>query len=455
MTDKNEDKQNIPQLMKKVAGELKPSSDLIQTPLKIEDKHATLLYIKTVVDGARIQDSIIRPFYELASQEHFEAYINSLPNKLELPADEQLPIDLTMGKLLIALGDQCALLDYRLVHTEQMLDAELEPTIHGPQLALSEDLETNINVIRQRFNNKSLKVETPQLNDRTHRTIALLYDETIVKKQALKMVKQKLEELDMSIIQTSGDLQLYLNDSKVTLFPSTILTERPDRAVYNLNAGKVILLVDGSPHAILAPVIFFDFMVSMEDNYHTFLISKSTLALRYLGLLTCVLLPGLYIAFTAYNPDILRIELALSVAGSRIGVPYPSFIEVILMMIFIEFLTEASIRLPKAISGTATTVGGLILGTALTDAGLASNIMIIIVALVAIATFIIPVNEMSFAIRIGRMLLVLFSSIFGLVGLTLGLLGSILYLTNKESFGETYLRLYWKDQKQELKGTTK
>lgn len=167
------------------------------------------------------------------------------------------------------------------------------------------------------------------------------------------------------------------------------------------------------------------------------------------------MLPGLYVAFTSYNPEILRIELALSVAGSRIGVPYPSFIEVILMLIFIEFLTEASIRLPKAVSATATTVGGLILGTALTEAALASNVMIIIVALVAIATFIIPVNEMSFAIRIGRTSLLIFATLFGLIGLTLGFLGSIMYLTNKESFGETYLRIYWKNQKQELKGTTK
>lgn len=454
--DKNNKKVSVvPDLMLTVIEALKPSSDLMQIPLHIEKKNAILLFIKTVVDGAQIQNTIIKPFFELASEEHFEAYINSLPNKIDMPSPDQLVTDLTMGKLLIAVQDRLVLLDFRLVHTENVHEAIMEPTIHGPQFALSEDLETNINIIRQRFNNKSLKVETQQLNDKTHRAIGILYDDTAVKTRVLEMIKLKLKKLDMSIIQTSGDLQLYLNDSKFTIFPSTILTERPDRIIYNIDSGKVILLVDGSPHAIIAPVVFFDFLVSMEDNYHSFWISKSAIVLRYLGLITCVLLPGLYVAVTSYNPEVLRIELALSVAGSRIGVPYSSFLEVMLMLIFIEFLTEASIRLPKAVSATATTVGGLILGTALTEAALASNVMIIVVALVAIATFIIPVNEMSFSVRIGRFALLIFTTLFGLTGLVLGFLGSIMYLTNKESFGETYLRFYWKSQKQELKGSKK
>lgn len=137
-----------------------------------------------------------------------------------------------------------------------------------------------------------------------------------------------------------------------------MITERPDRIVYNLNNGKVIIAVDGSPDVLIAPVIFFDFMASMENNYHIFNVTIFTILLRYVGLFTCVLLPSVYVAVTSYNPDILRIELALTIAGGRIGVPYPSFIEVVFMLFFMELLTEASMRLPKAVSSTATTVGG-------------------------------------------------------------------------------------------------
>jgi len=155
-----------------------------------------------------------------------------------------------------------------------------------------------------------------------------------------------------------------------------------------------------------------------------------------------VILPGFYVGVATFSPAILRTELALTVAGSRIGVPFTPFIEVLFMLFFMELLVEASIRLPKAVSSTATTVGGLILGTAVTEAALASNIMVIIVAAVAISTFVIPVNELAFTIRIVRLLLLFVTTLFGMAGLTMGLLALVMYLTHLSSFGEPYLRFY-------------
>lgn len=163
------------------------------------------------------------------------------------------------------------------------------------------------------------------------------------------------------------------------------------------------------------------------------------------------LLPSIYVVVTSYNPDIMRLELALTVAGGRIGVPYPSFIEVFFMLFFVELLTEASMRLPKAVSSTATTVGGLILGTAATEAALTSNIMIIVISAVAISTFIIPINEMSFAIRVLRLLLLVYTILFGAVGLVVGFIGLIMLLVNKESYGRPYLSIPWMNKNDELR----
>src|SRR5699024_3462119 len=162
-------------------------------------------------------------------------------------------------------------------------------------------------------------------------------------------------------------------------------------------------------------------------------------------------LPAIYVGVTSYTPDILRTELALTVAASSIGVPYPSFIEVFFMLIFIELLTEASLRLPNSISATATTVGGLILGTAAVEAALTSNIMGIVVSLVSISTFVIPISEMNYAVRVCRFLLLLYTTVFGLAGMLLGMLGLLLFLVNKDSFGEPYLRMFWKNRQEELK----
>lgn len=435
--------------MKEVVEKMNNSEDILTIPLQLGDNYAFVLYIKTVVDGLKLQNIIIKPFFELKSTEFFSSYIQSLPDIAKMKTGDELLIQLTKGHVLIAIQEQFFLVDIKMITASTPQPALMEPTIYGPQLALSEAIETNLNMIRHRYLEPSLTIETVQLKDKSHQSIALIYDKKIVKQSVLDEIQKKIKELDNPLIESSGDLQLFLNSTKFSLFPVLLLTERPDRITYNLANGKVVIMMDGSPQAIVAPVVFYDFMVSMEDNYHSFWISIFTLILRYVGILTCILLPAMYVAVTSYTPDIFRVELALSVAGSRLGVPYPSFIEVLFMLLFMEFLIEASIRLPKAISATATTVGGLILGTAATEAALTSNIMIIIVSAVAITSFVIPISEMSFAIRICRYLLLAFTTLFGTVGLMLGFLGIIMFLTNKESFGEPFLKINWKSTKRE------
>lgn len=435
--------------MKEVVEKMNNSEDILTIPLQLGDNYAFVLYLKTVVDGLKLQNIIIKPFFELKSTEFFSSYIQSLPDIAKMKTGDELLIQLTKGHVLIAIQEQFFLIDIKMITASSPQPALMEPTIYGPQLALSEAIETNLNMIRHRYLEPSLTIESVQLKDKSHQSIALIYDKKIVKQSVLDEIHKKIKELDNPLIESSGDLQLFLNSTKFSLFPILLLTERPDRITYNLANGKVVIMMDGSPQAIVAPVVFYDFMVSMEDNYHSFWISIFTLILRYVGILTCILLPAMYVAVTSYTPDIFRVELALSVAGSRLGVPYPSFIEVLFMLLFMEFLIEASIRLPKAISATATTVGGLILGTAATEAALTSNIMIIIVSAVAITSFVIPISEMSFAIRICRYLLLAFTTLFGTVGLMIGFLGIIMFLTNKDSFGEPFLKINWKSTKRE------
>ena len=229
---------------------------------------------------------------------------------------------------------------------------------------------------------------------------------------------------------------------KSFLFPTIVITERPDRIAYNLSKGKVIVMMEGTRFALILPSVFYDFMSSMDDLYLPSWIAKFLVLLRYLGLGTALLLPAMYVGITAYNPELFRVQLALSIAGSRMSVPYPAYIEVFFMLIMMELLTEASIRLPKAIGPTATTVGGLILGQAATEAGLVSNIMIIIVSAVAISNFVIPINEMGFAMRVTKYLLLIVSTFTGLIGVIFGLIGIIYYLVSLNSFGRPYLAFF-------------
>lgn len=432
--------------------ELKDSFDFINQPLDINNKHVLLLYIKTVVDNKQLQEAIIKPFFELSSMEEVKAYLTSLPNQIDIQSKEQILLELTKGSILIGINDTLLLFDFNEVKNDTLLESNIEPTIQGSQFALSEDIMTNINLIRHRYHQPSFFVEMITIGKKNNQSLAVMYDQDVVNPEVLQKLKKKIKSLDREIIQSSAELSFLLNKKKFSLFPSMMMTERTDRMVYNLAGGKVLLLLDGDSNVIIAPAVFFDFFIAAEDGYHTYWVSRFAIMLRYIGLVNCLILPGLYVAITSYNPDVLRAELALSIAGSRIGIPYPSHIEVLFMLIVMELLTEASIRLPKAVSATATTVGGLILGTAATEAALTSNVMIILISAVAISTFVIPINEMSLAIRVFRYVILLFATISGMAGLMLGVIGIIMYLTNKNSFGEPFLKFFLKGRKSELKG---
>lgn len=447
-------KPDVEEELEWLINELKPSSDILHKPLRLEDKQAELVYIRSVVDAAQLQQIVIKPFFELASEQHVEAYLTSLPNQQEVTSKEQVLLELTKGSVVVRLKNELLLLDIKKVNTNTVRETSIEPTILGPQYALSEDIITNLNLIRQRYHKPSLTVETVEVGEKSQQSLAIIYDEEFVREGVLKQIKSKIESLDEPVIQSTTQLQRLINVRKRSLIPTMMTTERTDRVVYNLAEGKVVLLLDGAPTTIIAPAVFWDFMTSMEDNYGLYWVTKFSKFLRYLGLFTSLILPGLYVAATSFNPEVFRVELALSIAGSRIGVPYPSFVEVLFMLIVMELLTEASIRLPKAVTGTATTVGGLILGTAATEAALASNIMIIIVALVAISTFVIPINEMGFAIRFVRYLLLFAATAAGLAGLALGIIGILMYLASMESFGEPYFKLFFEKKKEETRVET-
>lgn len=431
------------------------TNELVQKKLDYENKHILLFYIKSLIDSEMLQKLIIKPFFEMSSEEQFNLYLHALPQFQEITSKEQVQLEIMNGNILVVIQNEIYLLDLRLSNNNKVNATYVETTIHGSQLALSDNLMTNINVIRTNYHQSSLTVEYIVKGEVNQHKVAIIYDKEKVKSDVLDSIRNNLQKVDKQLITSTTQLNNFINDKRYSLFPQMIMTERPDRIVYNLAGGKVILLVDGNPQAVATPVVFFDFMTTMEDNYHTLLISLFLKILRYAGLFLSLLLPALYVGVSSFTPEVFRTELALTVAGSRVGVPFSSFIEVLFMLFFMELLLEASIRLPKAVSATATTVGGLILGTAVTEASLASNIMVIIVSAVAISTFVIPVNEMAFSIRVVRLILILITSVFGLAGLVLGFFVLILYLVNLDSFGEPYLKIYTVSKnKKSLEGKT-
>ncbi len=421
--------------------QLGPSQDVVYQQIQSISNSATILYIKSLCDEKKIQETILKPFYETDEKE-IDAYLDSLPNKQEEETREVILKKIMRGSVVFFIKSKIYLIEVQQVYINNISESTVETVIQGPQNALTESIATNINLIRYRYPQSSLIAKDTKVGRLSETNVTIMYDRNIAKGELIKDIEADLAKVDVDTLQAAGQLQRKLSKKKRTLFPTMMITERPDRIAYNLAQGKVVILIDGTPFSLIAPAVFYDFMSSMEDVYQSFWVSQFTVTLRYIGLFISLLLPAFYVGVTAFNPEFFRVQLALSIAGSRLGVPYPAFLEVLMMLLMMELLTEASVRLPKSIGSTATTVGGLILGQAAVEAGLVSNVMIIIVAAVAISNFVVPINAMMFAMRFMKYLILALTVLFGMVGLIIGIIGLIGYLANLRSYGQPYLKLF-------------
>ncbi|MDP4084343.1 MAG: spore germination protein [Bacillota bacterium] len=432
---------NIKTTQEDLLEKIQQTEDVVFKELFTKVESIKVFYIKTLSDEAQIQNYIIKPFYEIESPTLFLDYLKSHPKVKPFENEEKTLNQLLVGEVIVFFQAKIFLFDLKMDRQSSVLDTTVETTIQGPQSGFSESIGTNLGLVRQRYPQASLNMESSSIGKVSKTKVITLYDNKTVNQEVLKKVREFLETIDIEMFQSGEQLLDLIKKSQRALFPLMLITERADRVAINLAAGKVVLLVNGSPFAVILPTVMKDFMSSMADIYQTYWVGCFFITLRYIGLFISIVLPSIYVALTAYNPEVFRVQLALSIAGSRSTVPYPAFIEVFFMLIMMELLTEASIRLPKAIGPTATTVGGLILGQAATEAGLVSNIMIIIVSAVAISNFVVPVNNFGAAIRVVKYLLLVLSIFYGLVGVVIGFLLLVSYLVSLESFGKPFLTI--------------
>ncbi|RJG21779.1 spore germination protein [Paenibacillus thiaminolyticus] len=418
------------------------SNDFIVQHLHNGELQAIIYFFDTLCDTKAIRERISDPFAKCSTIEAFTGVLQSELLCEELREVSAIPSKLLESCAIVFFNDRLWALSAADVKINQPDPAAIESTIHGPDFALSENLKTNLNLIRNRYPSSSLVMEEWRAGRISRTKAAILYDSALVNTDVLQDIQKKLQAVDADIVQDVAQLEALITPMKYRLFPVMLNTERPDRIAMNLAQGKVVILMQGTPYALLAPVVFHDFMSAVDDVYQSFWVTHSLVILRYMALIITVILPACYIAVVSYNPEIFRVQLAVSIDGSRSTVPYPSFFEVFIMLFILETLIEASIRLPNNIGQAATTVGGLILGRAAYEAGLVSSIMIIIAAAVAIVNFVIPVNAMSFAMRVVKYPFILLAMLFGITGILVGMFCFTLYLASITSFGQPYFRIY-------------
>lgn len=314
-----------------------------------------------------------------------------------------------------------------------------ETSVRGSREGFTETIRFNTALVRRRIRDKGLKSVPKSIGVRSKTDVVIMYIEDIVNYDALNELMERLSDINIDSISDSGQLEQLIEDDQWSLFPQIQLTERPDVVSSSLLEGRIAILVDNSPFALLVPTIFANFFQSPDDYYQRWIYSSSVRIIRLLSIVISMLATPLYVAITSYHTSIIPTRLAYSIAASREGVPFPSFIEAIIMEISLALLMEAIIRLPRPIGATIGIVGGLVIGQSAVSAGIVSPIMIIIVALTAITSFTTTNYEISFAFRIIRFTFIIMASTLGLYGIALGCMVTLAHLTKLESFGISYL----------------
>jgi len=316
---------------------------------------------------------------------------------------------------------------------------ETEQVIRGPREGFVEQLGTNISLLRYRLPTTDLKVKTMDLGRVTKSKVAVCYLKGIANDALIQEVFNRLSKIDIDGALDTGYLEQFIEDSHYSPFPQIQNTERTDKAVANLLEGRVIILMDGSPFALILPTTFSQFYQTTEDYNERFLMVSFVRLARLQALVFSLITPSLYVAIISYNPELIPTEFAVAVSGGRAGVPFPSVVEVLVMEASMEMLREATLRLPQQIGGALSIVGVLVVGQAAVAAGFVSPITVVVIALTTIGSFATPAYNAALALRLLRFPLVGMASMFGLYGVMVGLILIANHVLSLRSFGVPYL----------------
>ncbi len=314
-----------------------------------------------------------------------------------------------------------------------------ENLIRGPREGFNELMKTSVALVRRRIKDPMLRVKLIRVGQRSATDVAIVYLEGVANPALVNEVKRRLDLVKTDAIIDSGFIEQFIQDTPYSPFSQVQYTERPDRVAAEVLQGRVAVISDGSPNALLMPATISNFLPAPEDYYERSILMTFVRFVRTISILSALLLPSLYVAIVGFHQEIIPTTLALKIAGARTGVPFSALVEALVMEFTFELLREAGIRLPAPLGSTIGIVGGIIVGQAAVSAGIVSPIMVIVVAVTAIGSFAIPSFNVAISLRVLRFPLLILAGTFGLFGVTAGIIAILLHMASLKSFGVPYL----------------
>jgi hypothetical protein len=416
------------------------SHDLLIREHFFHDEVVTMVYFESLVDRHYL-DQFILPKLEEASE---KSYAKKMEGNFQAEDEtgkslDKLSTALFNGYILFFIDEKIISLHAGNCPKRLPEESSLETSIRGPKDGFVEDLNTNISLIRRRLFTPTLSVEKYKIGTRSHTEIAIIYLNDVIDERILNELYTRLEKVDIDVLTSNQQLESMLDDNPNSIFTNFDFTGRPDFIVDSLVQGRFALLVDGYPTVSIAPINLLLQTKSPEDSSINYVYVSLERILRVSGVLISAFLPGLWVAFSAFNIEQIPYLLVATISISRFGLPLSAPVEMFIVLFLFEFFNEAGVRLPRAIGQTVSVLGGLIVGDAAIRAGLTSPTMLVIGAITYISSFTLVNQTLKYGTTILRFIVLLISTFFGLFGVVMSFILTVLYLATKSSFGTPFL----------------
>lgn len=433
-------------IINKLKEETNNSSYIVYREKYINNIKIDIIYNEVLTDQDKMSNFIYRSLdhIEKIYQEKellYDVIKNNISNiKIkEINNYQDICKYLNNGFVILLIEDDYSLaLEVKKNLTRSIEKPMTETTIRGAMDSFTENIETNIGLIKRRLKTNKLWNEDMELGKYTKNKISILTIKGLTDYKIKDNIINKLNSLEIDGVTDTGTLKHLIENETKTIFPTSITTERPDKVVSSLLRGKTVIIIDNCPFVLIMPIDINDFFLSQDDKDSNYINNSLTRILRYLAFFITVLTPGIYIALTTFNQEMIPLELLTSFASQRSTVPFPAFFEALLMFVSFEILRESDYRIPNVSNSALSIVGALILGEAAVNAGIVSPIMIIIVAITAISALVIVEPELSNAIKWYRILFMLGGTTIGIFGIFIVFIIFTTNLCSVNSYGKSF-----------------
>lgn len=435
---------NLAKLMESIG---RPT-DLVTRYIEVNGRQfGVLVYLKTLSDHDKISANVVKPLNEFLQGANQGLEVNILRSVLPI-ADVRETSDLHEAIASLLSGHTLMFIEkceavisvfYPGVPKRAVEEPMMEKIVRGPREGFTETLQDNLGIVRRWVKDPNLRVDSKVIGERTKTEVAILYLNDVANPDIVKEVHKRLEHISIDGIIDSGYLSEIITDNRLTIFPLIQSTERPDKVSAAILEGRVAIIVDRTPFALLVPVTSMEFYQITSDFYQNYWVSSALRLLRGLGTLLSVTLPGLYVALASINPEFLPPTIVQVVASLRTHVPLPTIIETLVSLIIFEIFREAIIRVPRGVDTVLGVSGGVLLGMVAIWSGFVTSVTLTIVIITSLASFCTSSVEKEQAWRFTRYFLLIAGSMFGIVGITLAGIIVLTHLASLKSFGVSYL----------------